>query len=119
MPIIMSLATRSSSVLLRVLCGERIPSPQDLLDLVHPGHYPALEISCHPGGCMVPLSALWLPIVLSPVIVFFASFVMHMLLTYHRSDYHQLPDEEKIAGTLRAANLQRGTYVLPYCLPKD
>ena len=68
---------------------------------------------------MVPLSALWLPIVLSAVIVFFASFVMHMLLTYHRSDYHPLPDEDKIAATLRAANLHRGTYVLPYCLPKD
>jgi hypothetical protein len=68
---------------------------------------------------MVPLSALWLPIVLSAVIVFIASFITHMLLTYHRSDYHRLPDEDKIAATLRAANLQRGTYVLPYCLPKE
>jgi hypothetical protein len=51
---------------------------------------------------MVPLSALWLPIVLSAVIIFFASFVMHMVLTYHRSNYHQLPDEDKIS-TLRSA----------------
>jgi hypothetical protein len=68
---------------------------------------------------MVSLASLWLPIVLSAVIVFFASFVMHMLLTYHRSDYHQLPDEDRLLATLRAAGLKRGTYVLPYCLPKE
>ena len=27
---------------------------------------------------MIPLTALWLPILLSTVIVFFASFIMHM-----------------------------------------
>jgi len=68
---------------------------------------------------MVPLSALWLPIVLSAVIIFVASFVMHMLLTYHRSNYRQLPDEDKISSTLRAANLHRGTYVFPFCTPKE
>jgi hypothetical protein len=68
---------------------------------------------------MVPLSALWLPIVLSAIIIFVASFVMHMLLTYHRSNYQQLPDEDKISSTLRAANLQRGTYVFPFCTPKE
>ncbi len=41
---------------------------------------------------MVSLSALWLPILLSAVIVFIASSIMHTLLTYHRSDCHQLPD---------------------------
>ena len=40
---------------------------------------------------MTPLSALWLPIVLSAVIVFVASSIMHMVLPYHRSDYHKLP----------------------------
>jgi hypothetical protein len=68
---------------------------------------------------MVSLLALWLPIVLSAVIVFFASFVMHMLLTYHRSDYHQLPDEDKLLAAFRPANLKPGLYVFPYCLPKE
>jgi H+/Cl- antiporter ClcA len=36
---------------------------------------------------MIPLTALWLPILLSAVVVFFASFIMHMVLTYHKSDY--------------------------------
>ncbi len=68
---------------------------------------------------MVPLAALWLPIVLSAVIVFIASSIMHMVLPYHKSDYSRLPDEDKIRATLRAANLKRGLYVMPYCTHKD
>jgi hypothetical protein len=68
---------------------------------------------------MVPLSALWLPIVLSAVIVFVASFVMHMLLTYHRSDYQKLPDEDKIVAALRPANLKPGLYMFPFCTHKE
>ena len=33
---------------------------------------------------MIPLTDLWLPILLSTVIVFFASFIMHMVLSYHK-----------------------------------
>jgi hypothetical protein len=68
---------------------------------------------------MVPLASLWLPIVLSAVIVFIASSIMHMLLTYHRSDYSQLPDEDTFLTGLRPSNLKRGLYVFPHCLPKD
>jgi hypothetical protein len=68
---------------------------------------------------MVPLTALWLPILLSAVIVFVASSVMHMLLPYHRSDYGQLPDEDKVLAAMRAAALKRGLYVFPYCTHKD
>jgi hypothetical protein len=68
---------------------------------------------------MVPLAALWLPIVLSAVIVFLASSVMHMLLPYHRSDYQKLPDEDKVLAALRATGAQRGLYVFPYCTHKD
>ena len=68
---------------------------------------------------MVALAALWLPILLSAVFVFIASSVIHMVLTYHRSDYRQLPDEDKIRATLRAAGLQPGLYHFPYCTHKD
>jgi hypothetical protein len=68
---------------------------------------------------MVSLSALWLPIVLSAVIIFVASSIMHMLLPYHKGDYRQLPDEDKVLTTLRAAGLMRGLYVFPYCTHKD
>jgi hypothetical protein len=68
---------------------------------------------------MVSLTALWPPILLSAVIVFVASSIMHMLLPYHRSDYRQLPDEDKTLAGLRAAGLKRGLYVFPYCTHKD
>ena len=67
---------------------------------------------------MTPLFALWLPIVLSAVIVFVASSIMHMLLPYHRSDYQKLPDEEKLLPALRAAGLKRGLYMFPFALTK-
>src|SRR5437763_1410507 len=47
---------------------------------------------------MIPLTASWLPILISAVIVFFASFIMHMLLTYHESDYRKLPNEDRVTG---------------------
>jgi hypothetical protein len=68
---------------------------------------------------MVPLTALWLPILLSAVIVFVASSVMHMLLKYHQSDYRQLPDEDKVLAALRSAGLKPGQYIFPFCTPKD
>lgn len=68
---------------------------------------------------MVHLSSLWLPILLSAVVVFIASFILHMVLPYHRSDYRPLPDEEKILPVLRSANLTRGLYNFPFCTHKD
>lgn len=68
---------------------------------------------------MVPFSALWLPILLAAVIVFIASSVLHMVLPYHRSDYRQLPDEEKLLDALRPAGLTRGLYIFPFCTHKD
>ncbi len=68
---------------------------------------------------MVPLAALWLPIILSAVIVFVASSIMHMLLTYHHSDYQRLPDEDNLLATLRAAGLKRGIYLFPFCTHKE
>jgi len=64
---------------------------------------------------MVPLAALWLPIVLSAIVVFVASSLIHMLLKYHQSDYSQLPEEDKVRDTLRALNLKPGLYTMPYC----
>ena len=68
---------------------------------------------------MVSLSALWLPIVLSAVIVFVASSVMHMLLPYHQSDYQRLPDEDKVLSNLRGVGLKRGLYIFPFGTHKD
>jgi hypothetical protein len=68
---------------------------------------------------MVSLTVLWLPILLSAVIVFVASSIIHMVLPYHRSEYHQLPDEDKLLAALRATSLKRGFYTFPFCTHKD
>ncbi|HJX94091.1 MAG TPA: hypothetical protein VJ324_00640 [Candidatus Acidoferrum sp.] len=68
---------------------------------------------------MVPLTALWLPILLSAVIVFIASSIMHTVLPYHRGDYRQLPDEDKLLTVLRGAGLTRGLYIFPFTTHKD
>jgi hypothetical protein len=65
------------------------------------------------------LAALWLPILLSAVVVFIASSIMHMVLPYHKSDYRQLPDEDKLLASLRPAGLQKGLYIFPYCTHKE
>src|ERR1700686_3797937 len=65
------------------------------------------------------LSALWLPIVLSAVIVFVASSIMHMVLPYHKSDYQKPPGEDKIPPVLLPAGRKRGLYVFPFTTHKD
>jgi len=68
---------------------------------------------------LVAIHTLWLPILLSAVIVFIASSIIHMVLPYHRSDYKQLPDEDNVLGALRKAGLQRGVYMFPHCTHKN
>ncbi len=69
---------------------------------------------------MVTLTALWLPILLSAVVVFFASSILHMVLTYHRSDYGSMPGEENILAALRKEGAAPGHYYLPHCVdPKE
>jgi hypothetical protein len=64
---------------------------------------------------MVPLTALWLPILLSAVLVFGASAIMHMVLSYHRSDFRGLPDEDRVTEALRGAGVAPGPdYSFPY-----
>ena len=62
---------------------------------------------------MVPILSLWLPIVLSAVVVFIASSLVHMVLPWHRSDYGKLPDEDGVQSALRKLSLAPGDYLFP------
>jgi nucleoside recognition membrane protein YjiH len=69
---------------------------------------------------MVSITTLWLPILLSAVIVFIASSIIHMALPIHKSDYRKLPDEDKVTDALRSTGVTPGrVYVFPYCSMKD
>lgn len=63
---------------------------------------------------MVSLTALWLPILLSAVFVFIVSSLMHMVLTYHNSDFKGLKNEKEVMDALRPFNLPLGEYVFPF-----
>ena len=61
----------------------------------------------------VPLTALWLPILLSAVVVFIASSVIHMAPLWHRGDYPQIPNEAAVRDALRPLALPAGDYFIP------
>jgi high-affinity Fe2+/Pb2+ permease len=60
---------------------------------------------------MVPLAALWLPILLSAVIVFVASSLIHMVLPWHKNDYPKVPDEDALRGASSREGLRDPTFL--------
>src|SRR5262245_29076756 len=62
---------------------------------------------------MVVLTSLWIPILVSAVIVFVASSIIHMVLPYHRGDLRKLPKEDEIMAALRPFNIPPGDYGMP------
>jgi len=62
---------------------------------------------------MTELSALWLPILLSSVIVFVASSIIHMALPWHKGDYAKAPNEAKLMDAVRPLNIPPGDYMVP------
>jgi hypothetical protein len=63
---------------------------------------------------MVSLGSLWLPVLLSAVLVFVTSSLIHMVLKYHNSDYKRLPNEDAVRAAIRSGGLEPKLYVFPY-----
>jgi hypothetical protein len=61
---------------------------------------------------MVSIASLWLPIVLAAVIVFIASSVMHIVLTYHKADIKPVPNEDRVRDVVRGT--PPGMYMFPH-----
>jgi hypothetical protein len=57
--------------------------------------------------------SLWLPIVLSAVALFFASFLSWMVFKLHKADWRKVPNEDDLLDALRKANVPVGSYMLP------
>jgi hypothetical protein len=62
---------------------------------------------------MTSLFALWLPILLSAVLVFIASSVIHMTNLWHKNDYPKVPNEEAVRNALRPLAIPPGDYMVP------
>jgi hypothetical protein len=68
---------------------------------------------------MVPLASLWLPILVSAVVVYIASSIVWMFLPHHKSDWSALPGEDGLLEAMRRAGVGRGQYRFPFCNPRD
>src|SRR5450759_123262 len=62
---------------------------------------------------MAAVVALWLPILLSSVIVFIVSSVIHMMSPWHRSDYPKLANQDQVMDALRPLAIPPGDYLIP------
>ena len=63
---------------------------------------------------MVPVTSLWLPILLSAVLVFVVSSVIHMFTPWHKGDVRGVPGEDEAMTALRRLKVPPGDYVMPY-----
>ena len=68
---------------------------------------------------MVSIMSLWLPILLSAVLVFAVSSLIHMLLKYHNTDFGKVPNEDQVMDALRSAGIAPGDYVIPHAGSMD
>ena len=64
---------------------------------------------------MNALLALWLPILLSAVVVFVISSLIHMVFKWHAPDYRGFANEDAVRDAIRAGGPTPGHYVVPYC----
>ena len=62
---------------------------------------------------MVPITSLVVPILLSAVLVFIASSIIHMVIGYHRADYSRVPKEDELQAALRSFNIPPNDYLVP------
>jgi hypothetical protein len=61
------------------------------------------------------LMELWLPILLSAVALFIASFLSWMVLQLHRHDWRKLEREDEFLEAVRGVGLPTGSYMFPGC----
>ena len=60
------------------------------------------------------LTALWLPIVVSGVVVFFMSALAWTVMPHHKKDWQALPNEDAVLAAMRAKPPAPGQYAMPF-----
>jgi len=66
---------------------------------------------------MDELISLWLPILLSSILLFIVSAIFWMAPLHHKKDWVKPPNEEGLLAALKGA--PAGQYMIPWCDPKD
>lgn len=59
------------------------------------------------------VAALVVPIVVSAVLVFLVSSIVHMMIPWHRNDYPAMPNEDRALEALRPLAIPPGDYMAP------
>lgn len=62
---------------------------------------------------MVALASLWLPILLSAVLVFIASAILNTVVPWHHGDYPAPPNQDGVMAALRPLAIPPGDYMMP------
>ncbi len=65
------------------------------------------------------LTSLLLPVLLSAVVLFFASFLSWMVLQLHRDDWKKMEQEDEFLKTMQNLNMPVGSYMFPGCESPD
>lgn len=65
------------------------------------------------------LLALWLPILVCAIVLFFASFLAWAVLPHHNPDWKKLPDEDRFFAFIKEQNIAPGEYLFPLIDPKQ
>ena len=64
---------------------------------------------------MVAWSELVVPMLLSAVLVFIASSLIHAVLKLHNSEYHKFSNEDEVRAAIRKGSPAPGMYITPHC----
>lgn len=68
---------------------------------------------------MSMLLSLWLPIVATTVVLFFASFLAWVVLPHHKPDAKRWPDEDRLMKFVRESGAVPGEYLFPLIEGKE
>ncbi len=64
---------------------------------------------------MNAIANLWMPILLTAVLIFVASSLIHMVFKWHNSDYRKFDNEDEVRNAVRAST-PPGQYFIPHCV---
>ena len=68
---------------------------------------------------MTGLALLWLPILVSAVLVFVVSSIIHMASPWHKGDYPKLQNEDAFRSAVGSLDLPEGDYMIPRPSSRD
>jgi hypothetical protein len=63
---------------------------------------------------LTSVASLWLPVVVSGVALFFASWMAWMVLPHHKAEWKGVPNEEALLAALKNVGVPPGQYMFPH-----